>query len=72
MKEVIKRAESECVVVGLSASPAGEILNKKLGFEKLAHFGHPVPDEPDGSRGGIMIRYPRGWQHARHENKVID
>ncbi|KAK0121680.1 hypothetical protein ONS95_009965 [Cadophora gregata] len=55
--EVVKRAQRERVIIGLSASPAGEILYRKLGFELLGEFTMRIGGEEGG---GIMIRYPEG------------
>jgi hypothetical protein len=55
MREVLDRARREEVIVGLGASPGGEHLYRKVGFELLSGFyydgGSPIasPDE-----GGIM------------------
>ena len=47
---------------GLSASPHGEFLYRKLGFERLGDFSMRV----DGSEnGGIYIWYPEGWSETR-------
>ncbi|TAQ83387.1 hypothetical protein B7494_g8290 [Chlorociboria aeruginascens] len=59
MKEVLERAQRERVVVGLSASPHGEKLYRKIGFEMLGDFFKRP--ELDAGGGGIMIWYPEGW-----------
>ncbi|KAH7342450.1 acyl-CoA N-acyltransferase [Rhexocercosporidium sp. MPI-PUGE-AT-0058] len=55
--EVVNRAQHERVIMGLSASPAGEFLYRKLGFELLGEFTIRIGGEEGG---GIMIRYPEG------------
>jgi GNAT superfamily N-acetyltransferase len=58
MGEVLNWAQSEMVVVGLTSSPHGEHLYRKLGFEMLGDFYRRVEGEEGG---GIMIWYPKGW-----------
>jgi GNAT superfamily N-acetyltransferase len=53
MNEVVKRAKNQGVVVGLEASPAGEGLYRKLGFEMLGRYSGRVEKEEAG--GGVMI-----------------
>jgi GNAT superfamily N-acetyltransferase len=65
MGEVLSWAQRERVVVGLTASPHGEHLYKKLGFEMVGDFYKRVGDEG----GGIMIWYPEGWEGRRRESK---
>lgn len=55
--EAVNRAQQERVIMGLSASPAGEQLYRKLGFELLGEFTMRIGGEEGG---GIMIRYPEG------------
>ncbi|KAH7412693.1 acyl-CoA N-acyltransferase [Cadophora sp. MPI-SDFR-AT-0126] len=55
--ETVKLAQRERVIMGLSASPAGEFLYRKLGFELLGEFTMRIGGEEGG---GIMIRYPEG------------
>ncbi|KAL5328670.1 hypothetical protein ACEPPN_002172 [Leptodophora sp. 'Broadleaf-Isolate-01'] len=55
--EAVNRAQHERVIMGLSASPAGEFLYRKLGFELLGEFTMRIGGEEGG---GIMIRYPEG------------
>lgn len=55
--EAVNRAQSERVIMSLSASPAGEQLYRKLGFELLGDFTMKIGGEEGG---GIMIRYPEG------------
>jgi ribosomal protein S18 acetylase RimI-like enzyme len=67
MAEPMKRAQRERVVFGLTASPHGEFLYRKLGFEMLGEFCERVPTEGPGDEGGgIMIWYPEGWEGNRH------
>jgi GNAT superfamily N-acetyltransferase len=58
VSEVIRRAQRERVIMGLTASPAGAHLYRKLGFEMLGHFTMQI-GEAQGE--GIMIRYPEGY-----------
>ncbi|KAM5364634.1 hypothetical protein ACJZ2D_011415 [Fusarium nematophilum] len=62
MAEVLTWAQNEMVVVGLTSSPHGEHLYKKLGFEMLGDFYMRVGDEEGG---GIMIWYPEGWERQK-------
>ncbi len=57
LNEVLSRAQRECVPVGLTASPEGERLYRKMGFEMLGGFSIRVVD---GDQGGMMIWYPQG------------
>ncbi|KAH8599484.1 GNAT family acetyltransferase-like protein [Bisporella sp. PMI_857] len=66
LKDVIERAQRERVLIGLTASPHGEHLYRKLGFELVGDFGERLPTETDLG-GGIMIWYPEGWEGNRHE-----
>jgi GNAT superfamily N-acetyltransferase len=63
MGHVIDMAQRERVLMGLVASPHGEFLYRKLGFEMLGTYTHTVGDEKGG---GHMIRYPEGWEGKRH------
>ena len=70
MRSVMDRAQKERVIMGLSASPHGEFLYKKLGFEMLGDFHQRIlPKNYDGGYvgGGIMIWYPEGWEGPRHK-----
>ncbi|KAG0648669.1 hypothetical protein D0Z07_4627 [Hyphodiscus hymeniophilus] len=64
MGHVIEKAEQEMVPIGLTASPHGEKLYEKLGFQKLGDFSQRVADHEGG---GIMIWYPDGFQGKRHD-----
>lgn len=64
MGHVIEKAQKERVPVGLTASPHGEMLYRKLGFEMLGDFCHRVANDEGG---GIMIWYPEGWKGKRHD-----
>jgi ribosomal protein S18 acetylase RimI-like enzyme len=59
MKEVMDRARKEGVIVGLEASPDGEFLYRKVGFELLSRFyyeeGSPIASP---NAGGIMMWTP--------------
>jgi GNAT superfamily N-acetyltransferase len=57
MSEVIKKAQEENVIMGLQASPLGERLYRKLGFELLGDYTIRVGGDVGG---GVMIWYPRG------------
>jgi GNAT superfamily N-acetyltransferase len=57
MKEVIERARKQGVVIGLEASPMGEMLYRSVGFELLARFANPWAGEVDN--GGIMMWSPK-------------
>lgn len=63
MGHVMERAQKEGLLMGLMASPHGEILYRKLGFEMLGDFCHRVANDEGG---GIMILYPKGWEGKRH------
>jgi GNAT superfamily N-acetyltransferase len=65
MGHVIEKAQKERVLVGLMASPHGEMLYRKLGFEMLGDFSHRVANDEGG---GIMILYPEGWEGKRHDD----
>jgi GNAT superfamily N-acetyltransferase len=61
---VMQMAQKEKVIMGLTASPEGELLYRKLGFEMLGDFTHRIPrDGQEG--GGIMIWYPEGMDPKR-------
>jgi ribosomal protein S18 acetylase RimI-like enzyme len=59
IKEVLDRARKEGVTVGLEASPDGEYLYRKVGFELLSRFyyeeGSPIASP---NEGGIMMWKP--------------
>jgi len=57
MKEIMALAQQERVPVGLTASPHGEILYRKLGFEKLGDYSLNVVDEVGG---GTFMWWPEG------------
>jgi len=61
MLPVMQKAQEERVIMGLAASPEGERLYRKLGFELLGNFIHRVPGTGDEG-GGIMIWYPEGME----------
>lgn len=66
MAEPLNRAQRERVIMGLNASPHGEFLYRKLGFELLGDFSHrPHTEGPDDKGGGFMIWYPEGYEGAR-------
>ena len=67
MGHVIEKARKEMVPLGLTASPHGEKLYRKLGFEMLGEFSHRVANDEGG---GIMILYPEGWVGERHDDSV--
>lgn len=71
MAEIIKRQEVEIpkIVMGLTSSPHGEYLYRRLGFELMGDFYARPPGETDFT-GGLMIRYPEGWEGPRHEKYV--
>ncbi|CRG91940.1 hypothetical protein PISL3812_08994 [Talaromyces islandicus] len=54
MSDVLQRAQDECVVVGLEASPDGEKLYRSLGFELRGRSCFNFPDKV----GGIMMWSP--------------
>lgn len=62
MEEVKRRAQRERVVFGLTASPHGEFLYRRLGFVMLGGFCKRVGNDEGG---GIMIWYPEGWEGKR-------
>ena len=67
MVEPMQRAQSERVIMGLTSSPHGEFLYRKLGFQMLADFcKRPDTERPDEKGGGIMIWYPEGYEGVRH------
>ncbi len=56
MSEVVERAGTEGVVVGLEASAEGERLYRSVGFELLARFtGDPIGGKEEG---GVMMWRP--------------
>jgi len=65
LKELLDRARKEGVIVGLEASPDGEHLYRKVGFELLSRFyceeGSPIvsPNE-----GGVMMWKPDKIKHS--------
>lgn len=64
MAEVIARAESEGVVVGLESSEMGERLYRSLGFELLGRF-KKVWDEMDENVGGVMMYTPMQMREVK-------
>lgn len=67
MADAMEKAQAERVIMGLSASPHGEFLYRKLGFEMLGDFSHrPDTEGPGDKGGGIMIWYPEGYEGIRH------
>ncbi|KAI9651259.1 hypothetical protein NHQ30_001297 [Ciborinia camelliae] len=62
MGHILERAEKEGVPVGLSASPEGERLYRKLGFAWLGDFYTRVGGDEHGSGGGHMLWWPEGIQ----------
>lgn len=69
MGEVLRWAQREKVVVGLTSSPHGEHLYRKLGFEMLGGFLVKIGEEEGG---GIMIWYPNGWGGKESFVKKLD
>jgi ribosomal protein S18 acetylase RimI-like enzyme len=65
MCHVMEIAQQEGVPMGLTASPSGEKLYQKLGFQMLGDFSHRAVNDEGG--GGIMIWYPQGWEGKRHD-----
>jgi len=61
MREIMALAQRERVPVGLTASPHGEILYRKLGFEKLGDYSLRVVDELGG---GSFMWWPEGVDHS--------
>ncbi|KAE8441187.1 hypothetical protein EG329_005787 [Mollisiaceae sp. DMI_Dod_QoI] len=61
LSEGISRAQEQHVIMGLSASPAGEKLYRKMGFQMLGDFTYHLGGEEGG---GIMIWYPEGMQET--------
>jgi GNAT superfamily N-acetyltransferase len=62
----MKLAQSERVIIGLTASRHGEFLYRKLGFEMLGDFyKRPDTEGPDDKGGGVMIWYPEGYEGVR-------
>ncbi|CZR69643.1 uncharacterized protein PAC_19543 [Phialocephala subalpina] len=61
LQECLNRAQEERVIVGLSASPAGEKLYRKMGFQLLGDFTFRVGGDVGG---GIMIWYPDGMEET--------
>jgi len=58
MNEALKKAQAERIIAGLSSSPQGEMLYRKLGFELLGDFSRRVGGDDVG--GGIMMWRPEG------------
>jgi ribosomal protein S18 acetylase RimI-like enzyme len=56
MSEVMRRAESEGVPVGLQSSPQGEHMYRSIGFQLLGRFNEASSSL--GSGGGIMMWSP--------------
>lgn len=65
MQPVIDRAQRERVPIGLTSSPEGEKLYRKLGFEKLGDFSMRIAGDDEG--GGYMVLWPEGWEGAKGE-----
>lgn len=61
LQEALSRAQEEGVIVGLSASPAGEKLYRRMGFQLLGDFTFRIADDVGG---GIMIWYPGGIEET--------
>jgi ribosomal protein S18 acetylase RimI-like enzyme len=66
MNDVLERAQRERVLVGLSASPEGEFLYRKLGFEYLGDFSMRVDNFLEGDKpgGGHFIWLPEGVERS--------
>ncbi|KAH8667943.1 acyl-CoA N-acyltransferase [Tricladium varicosporioides] len=62
-------AQREKTIMGLIASPAGERLYLKLGWEKLGEFCHRIPND-DKKGGGVFIWYPEGVYSERYKSGV--
>lgn len=62
MSEGLKQAQEENVIMGLQASPTGEKLYRKLGFEMLGDYSYRVGD---GVGGGHMIWYPKSVEDGK-------
>ena len=62
MEEVKGRAQRERVIFGLTASPHGEFLYRRLGFVMLGDFYRRFANDVGG---GVMIWYPEGWEGKR-------
>lgn len=61
VEDVLVRAQMEGVVVGLTASPMGESLYRKMGFERLGDFyGRFTGRDVTDVGGGIMMWAPEG------------
>jgi GNAT superfamily N-acetyltransferase len=62
MNDVLERAQRERVPVGLSASPEGEFLYRKLGFGYLGDFSMRVDNILEGDKpgGGHFLWLPEG------------
>jgi GNAT superfamily N-acetyltransferase len=65
MGYVMEKAEREGVPMGLTASPHGEKLYSKLGFQRLGDYGMRVANDEGG---GIMIWYPQGYEGKKHDD----
>lgn len=53
IEQCLNRAREEGVLVGLSASPQGEFLYRKVGFEMLGRFAPNTIGDPN--KGGVFI-----------------
>jgi ribosomal protein S18 acetylase RimI-like enzyme len=62
MREVLKRAQGEGVVVGLEASEEGEWMYRSVGFKLLGRFEQGEYEEVLGRGWGIMMWTPEGWE----------
>ncbi|KAI9736904.1 MAG: hypothetical protein M1818_005955 [Claussenomyces sp. TS43310] len=63
MTEGLRKAESDGVPMGLEASPLGELLYQRMGFELLGRFSGEIDGVTD--RGGMMI-----WRPGNKESKI--
>ncbi|KAF8847564.1 GNAT family acetyltransferas-like protein [Acephala macrosclerotiorum] len=61
LQEALSLAQEERVIVGLSASPAGEKLYRRMGFQLLGDFTFRIAGDVGG---GIMIWYPEGMEET--------
>lgn len=64
MRTVLEKAQRERVPVGLSASPHGEFLYRRLGFLLLGDFINRIPtlEGVKDEGGGVMCWFPEGWE----------
>ncbi|TVY35938.1 hypothetical protein LOCC1_G008935 [Lachnellula occidentalis] len=72
MAEVIRRAESEGVCVGLEASGPGEHLYRSVGFQLLGRFSERSQVIDQGSAGivgGVMMWSPSSWAPEQSHQK---